>query len=98
MCNKITHKAWDEMGDVDIYIYAPICLDPAIKKASSTGSIDQLQELQKAQIVSDSHSPLWNMQIGILHSNPMKHHHSHQWMKHHHSHQSSKMFAGFRFD
>ncbi|KAI3722094.1 hypothetical protein L2E82_33121 [Cichorium intybus] len=40
MCNKITHKAWDEMGDVDIYnIYAPICLDTALKKASSTGSV-----------------------------------------------------------
>ncbi|KAI3492421.1 hypothetical protein L1887_42925 [Cichorium endivia] len=41
MCEKMTDKAWDEMGDVDIYnIYAPICLDTALKNASSTGSIN----------------------------------------------------------
>ncbi|MFS7919902.1 putative carboxypeptidase D [Helianthus anomalus] len=30
MCNDIIDKAWNEMGDVDVYnIYAPICLTPA---------------------------------------------------------------------
>jgi len=41
MCDKVTDKAWDEMGDIDIYnLYAPICLNTGLKNASGTGSIN----------------------------------------------------------
>ncbi|KAL4580953.1 hypothetical protein LXL04_017159 [Taraxacum kok-saghyz] len=41
MCYKVTDKAWDEMGDIDIYnLYAPICLNTGLKNASGTGSIN----------------------------------------------------------
>ncbi|MFS7919907.1 putative carboxypeptidase D [Helianthus anomalus] len=36
MCNGIIDKAWNEMGDVDVYnIYAPICLTPAERNTSA---------------------------------------------------------------
>lgn len=44
MCDSATSKAWDEMGDIDIYnIYAPICLTPHQRNASATsGSVRPL--------------------------------------------------------
>nr|XP_043630085.1 serine carboxypeptidase 1-like [Erigeron canadensis] len=39
MCENSTDKAWDEMGDIDIYnMYAPICLNPHQRNASATTS------------------------------------------------------------
>ncbi|KAL8195205.1 hypothetical protein R6Q57_025608 [Mikania cordata] len=36
MCDKVTHKAWNEIGDIDVYnIYAPICLTPQERNTSA---------------------------------------------------------------
>ncbi|KAI3805080.1 hypothetical protein L1987_27119 [Smallanthus sonchifolius] len=42
MCDNITDKAWNEIGDIDVYnIYAPICLTPHERNTSTTpGSIN----------------------------------------------------------
>ncbi|XP_024959842.1 serine carboxypeptidase-like 40 [Cynara cardunculus var. scolymus] len=41
MCEDTANKAFDEMGDIDIYnIYAPICLNPDQRNTSGTGSIN----------------------------------------------------------
>lgn len=38
-CIKLYNKAWTEIGDIDIYnIYAPLCLDRALKKGKA-GSV-----------------------------------------------------------
>lgn len=44
MCDNIIDKAWDEMGNIDLYnIYAPICLTPDQRNASATsGSVRPL--------------------------------------------------------
>ncbi|KAK9073965.1 hypothetical protein SSX86_006559 [Deinandra increscens subsp. villosa] len=35
MCRNVTDKAWDEIGDIDLYnIYAPICLTPNQRNTS----------------------------------------------------------------
>ncbi|KAL4580952.1 hypothetical protein LXL04_017158 [Taraxacum kok-saghyz] len=52
MCVQSTNKAFDEMGNVDIYnIYAPICLNTDLRNASSTGSIDFFDPCWKSIIV-----------------------------------------------
>ncbi|KAI3702209.1 hypothetical protein L6452_27936 [Arctium lappa] len=41
ICDQSMNKAFDEMGDIDIYnIYAPIFLNPDQRNASGTGSIN----------------------------------------------------------
>ncbi|XP_024959840.1 serine carboxypeptidase II-3-like [Cynara cardunculus var. scolymus] len=40
MCHDSTSKAWDEMGEVNVYnIYAPICLNHEQRNTSATGSV-----------------------------------------------------------
>ncbi|KAD4179342.1 hypothetical protein E3N88_27933 [Mikania micrantha] len=42
MCDHVTHKAWNEIGDTDVYnIYAPICLTPHERNTSAIpGSVN----------------------------------------------------------
>ncbi|KAJ9552438.1 hypothetical protein OSB04_016483 [Centaurea solstitialis] len=53
MCNQSMTKAFNETGNIDIYnIYAPICLNPDLRNASGTGSIDVFDPCWKYIIVS----------------------------------------------
>ncbi|KAJ9552439.1 hypothetical protein OSB04_016484 [Centaurea solstitialis] len=59
ICNQSKTKAYEEMGNIDIYnLYAPICLNPDLKNASgSTGSIDVFDPCWQSILISYLNDP-----------------------------------------